>query len=192
MQALIEHTDEEAVAWLPDGKSFVIVNPDVFCNDVLNKIFKEAKYASFVRKLHRWGFVRLTSGTGTDCFHHPMFERNKREAGGKISCTPRDTKDKEWPWDRLVEPPSLAGEEKFTRAKVTQVVGATRHEDENERNRDAAAKPSREEGSNDTRHGDKEKEQEPLQSSPGNDNDNDNELGGGTGVTADPVGSVNI
>jgi hypothetical protein len=37
MQALIEHTNEEAVAWQPDGKSFVIVNPDIFCNNVLNK-----------------------------------------------------------------------------------------------------------------------------------------------------------
>lgn len=64
MQALIEHSDEEAVAWLPDGKSFVIVNPDLFCDDVLSNVFKISKYASFVRKLHRWGFVRLTSGTG--------------------------------------------------------------------------------------------------------------------------------
>jgi hypothetical protein len=36
MQALIEHTDKEAVAWLPDVKSFVIVNPDIFCDDVLH------------------------------------------------------------------------------------------------------------------------------------------------------------
>lgn len=65
MEALMEHSDEEAVAWLPDGKSFVIVNPDLFCEDVLSNVFKVSKYASFVRKLHRWGFVRLTSGTGT-------------------------------------------------------------------------------------------------------------------------------
>ena len=64
MEALMEHSDEEAVAWLPDGKSFVIVNPDLFCEDVLSNVFKVSKYASFVRKLHRWGFVRLTSGTG--------------------------------------------------------------------------------------------------------------------------------
>ena len=64
MEALMEHSDEEAVAWLPDGKSFVIVNPDMFCEDVLSNVFKVSKYASFVRKLHRWGFVRLTSGTG--------------------------------------------------------------------------------------------------------------------------------
>lgn len=55
MQAMMEYGDEEAVAWLPDGKSFVIVNPDLFCNEILSKVFKESKYASFVRKLHRYG-----------------------------------------------------------------------------------------------------------------------------------------
>lgn len=116
MQAMMENADEEAVAWLPDGKSFVIVNPDLFCNDVLNKIFKESKYASFVRKLHRWGFVRLTSGTGTDCFHHPQFQRNKRELASKITCAPRGEKDKDTRSN--IKPPSLAGVEKFIRAKV--------------------------------------------------------------------------
>lgn len=65
MQAMMENADEEAVAWLPDGKSFVIVNPDLFCNEVLNKIFKESKYASFVRKLHRYVCLCSIQGLGT-------------------------------------------------------------------------------------------------------------------------------
>jgi hypothetical protein len=74
MQGMVEQAgnDDDAVAWLPDGKSFVVVSPDIFCTRVLANVFKESKYASFVRKLHRWGFVRLTSGTGTDCFSHPV------------------------------------------------------------------------------------------------------------------------
>jgi hypothetical protein len=126
MQSMMEYSDEEAVAWLPDGKSFVIVNPDLFCDEVLNKIFKESKYASFVRKLHRWGFVRLTSGTGTDCFHHPAFQRNRKEMAAKISCTPRGDKDKpdRMSSDRNVKPPSLAGVEKFIRAKVVAAAAS--------------------------------------------------------------------
>jgi hypothetical protein len=74
MQGMVDQAgnDDDAVAWLPDGKSFVVVSPDLFCNRILANVFKESKYASFVRKLHRWGFVRLTSGTGTDCFSHPV------------------------------------------------------------------------------------------------------------------------
>jgi len=70
---------EDAFEWLPDGKSFVVVDPDMFCNHVLDKTFKASKYGSFIRKLHRWGFIRLTSGIGTDCFHHPSFQRSRGE-----------------------------------------------------------------------------------------------------------------
>lgn len=84
---LIETPNAEAVNWLPDGKSFVILNPETFIDEVLNKVFKEVKYASFIRKLHRWGFVRLTSGAGTDCFHHPLFTRSDPSLAAKICCT---------------------------------------------------------------------------------------------------------
>mmetsp|Transcript_4100 Transcript_4100/g.9540 ORF Transcript_4100/g.9540 Transcript_4100/m.9540 type:complete len:170 (+) Transcript_4100:230-739(+) len=130
MMALMEHGTPESIAWLPDGKSFVIVNPDLFCHEVLDKTFKETKYSSFVRKLHRWGFVRLTSGTGTDCFHHPQFQRNKKEMAGKMVCVPKDSKEKAS--DRIIKPPSLAGVEKYIKAKVDQVVGGTRHHSNNE------------------------------------------------------------
>jgi len=84
MDTMLTHGREDVVAWLPDGKSFVVVDPDAFVDQVLNPVFKQAKYSSFVRKLHRWGFVRLTSGTGTDCFHHPFFNRNRRDWASKI------------------------------------------------------------------------------------------------------------
>jgi hypothetical protein len=78
--AMTGHSNrEDAFEWLPDGKSFVIVNWDIFCNYILDKTLKASKYGSFVRKLHRWGFVRLTSGTGTDCFHNPLFQLARGE-----------------------------------------------------------------------------------------------------------------
>ncbi|KAI2499764.1 DNA binding protein [Fragilaria crotonensis] len=125
MTALIENPNDEAVAWLPDGKSFVIVNPDLFVETTLKKTFKECKYASFVRKLHRWGFVRLTSGTGTDCFHHPLFQRNRADLCARIVCTPRDPLKANETENRVAaatsmtndKPPSLAGVEKFFRSK---------------------------------------------------------------------------
>jgi HSF-type DNA-binding len=134
MQAMMEHENERAVAWLPDGKSFVIVSPDLFVNEVLSSSFKEAKYASFVRKLHRWGFIRLTSGTGTDCFHHPSFNRNYPEYAARITCAPmkeghavphpKEAKSRPSAASRAVgeKPPSLAGVERFIRAKAAASV----------------------------------------------------------------------
>jgi len=120
MTTLMEHPHEDAVAWLPDGKSFVVVHPDAFCDVVLKKAFKECKYASFVRKLHRWGFVRLTSGTGTDCFHHPLFQRHRMDMVSRIVCTPRETTaiaDPKKQRQLALEQgqPSLQGVEKFFR-----------------------------------------------------------------------------
>lgn len=124
-QAMTEYAvTEDAVAWLPDGKSFVIVNPDLFVATVLAPIFKQCKYASFVRKLHRWGFVRLTSGTGTDCFHHPLFQKGRKDLASKIICTPRDKDSlKGSPYGK---PPSLAGVERFIRAKAAAVAAAAK------------------------------------------------------------------
>ncbi|GAX24175.1 hypothetical protein FisN_4Lh263 [Fistulifera solaris] len=54
MSAMQENRDEDVVGWLPDGKSFVIVSPEKFMNQVLGKEAKHTtKYSSFVRKLHR-------------------------------------------------------------------------------------------------------------------------------------------
>jgi hypothetical protein len=52
MQEMVDQagSDDDAVAWLPDGQSCVVVSPDLFCNRVLANVFKESKYASFARK----------------------------------------------------------------------------------------------------------------------------------------------
>lgn len=117
MEAMVMYGDEDVVAWLPDGKSFVVVKPDEFVARVLNSVFKQAKYTSFVRKLHRWGFVRLTSGTGTDCFHHPLFNRNRRDLASKISVAAAAGKPKS-----EKAPPSLAGVERFAHLKKTAAI----------------------------------------------------------------------
>lgn len=89
MDALMNNQRDDAVSWLPDGKSFVVVNDELFVGQVLSKEFKASKYSSFVRKLHRWGFVRLTSGTGTDCFHHPLFQKGREDLAAEINSGAR-------------------------------------------------------------------------------------------------------
>lgn len=117
-------SNDDAFEWLPDGKSFVVVNPDLFCTEILDRKFKQSKYGSFVRKLHRWGFIRLTSGTGTDCFHHPLFQRHKPEYVSMIKCNSRNgmKQKRHNPYTRgdilHSAQPSLMGVEKFIRAKV--------------------------------------------------------------------------
>jgi hypothetical protein len=85
--------------------------------------------------------------SGTDCFHHPLFQRGKQELANNIICTPRADlppgangvpgmgavggKDQA----KLIgmgasadsKPPSLAGVEKFIRAKVAAEQAKNEH-----------------------------------------------------------------
>ena len=60
MAILNDASLSEIVTWLPNGRSFVIVRPDVFTETVLPKYLPpvdargSTKYPSFTRKLNRW------------------------------------------------------------------------------------------------------------------------------------------
>lgn len=60
MEILADSSASEIITWLPHGRSFVIIRPDLFCEEVLPKYLPPAdsrgstKYPSFTRKLNRW------------------------------------------------------------------------------------------------------------------------------------------
>lgn len=60
MAILNDSSLTDIVSWLPHGRSFVIIRPDVFTDKVLPKYLppvdarSSTKYPSFTRKLNRW------------------------------------------------------------------------------------------------------------------------------------------
>lgn len=92
MEILADSTLSEIVSWLPHGRSFVIIRPDLFCEEVLPRYLPPAdsrgstKYPSFTRKLNRWGFRQATRGADTGAFHHPFFRRDQPELCLKMVC----------------------------------------------------------------------------------------------------------
>lgn len=60
MEILNDPSLSEIITWLPHGRSFVIIRPDLFCEQVLPKYLPpvdsrgSTKYPSFTRKLNRW------------------------------------------------------------------------------------------------------------------------------------------
>lgn len=74
-----EQGDNFCVAWLKDGKSFIIRDQDTFTRQVVPKFFKPTKFASFTRKLYRWGFRQINRGIGPDdpiVFGNDFFQRD--------------------------------------------------------------------------------------------------------------------
>jgi hypothetical protein len=60
MDILSDQLLTDVISWLPHGRSFVIVRPDIFTSKVLPKYLPSVdsrtstKYPSFTRKLNRW------------------------------------------------------------------------------------------------------------------------------------------
>lgn len=101
---LMRFADEQkeenyCVAWLEDGKSFVIRNPDEFTRKVLPNFFKATKFSSFTRKLYRWGFRQVNRGIGPDdpiIFGNEFFQRDNAELMAKMrSVTAASTRKAE-------------------------------------------------------------------------------------------------
>lgn len=120
MKTFLDLNDETIVAWLNDGRSFVVVDPtnitSLHLHSESTKKKSHCKYESFIRRLFRWGFVRIAPGTGIEAFHHPLFHRDYpqwtmlmtvKESSSKSSSVIRTDND------ITTASPSLTGIEKF-------------------------------------------------------------------------------
>jgi len=92
MDILNDETLADTVTWLPHGRSFVIIRPDKFTEEVLPKYLppvdarSSTKYPSFTRKLNRWGFRQATRGPDTGAFQHHLFRRDQPELCLQMVC----------------------------------------------------------------------------------------------------------
>ncbi|KAL3797273.1 hypothetical protein HJC23_004565 [Cyclotella cryptica] len=106
---LADPTVRDVISWLPHGRSFVILRPDVFATRVLPRYFAPEgsnspnarqsgqgrvkpygssvhKYPSFTRKLNRWGFRQISRGADAGAFCHELFRRDDPEACRSMMC----------------------------------------------------------------------------------------------------------
>lgn len=59
------------IVWLSDGLGFAIPSKQAFANNILGRYFGPSKFASFTRRLKRWGFSRRG-----DSYSHSQFKRD--------------------------------------------------------------------------------------------------------------------
>lgn len=68
---ITEETHSGRIVWLPDGLGFAIPSKQAFTDTILPRYFGQSQFASFIRRLKRWGFVRQGGG-----FYHDQFRRD--------------------------------------------------------------------------------------------------------------------
>jgi len=90
MKVLSDMNNAHIITWMPSGKSFNILKPKLFVANILPEDFKTAKYSSFTRKLHRWGFMRHYRGEEAGAFYHKDFQRGRLEMVEEMTCHKAD------------------------------------------------------------------------------------------------------
>jgi hypothetical protein len=86
MKVLSNKKFEDIIAWTPSGTAFEIRKPKQFAAEILPTFFKSAKYSSFTRKLHRWGFVRHYRGEEAGAFYHKEFLKDRLDLVEAMTC----------------------------------------------------------------------------------------------------------
>ncbi|CAB9523399.1 stress transcription factor B-2a [Seminavis robusta] len=86
MKVLSDKNNAHIITWMPSGKSFNILKPKAFVAEILPHHFKTAKYSSFTRKLHRWGFMRHYRGDEAGAFYHKDFQRGRLDLVEEMTC----------------------------------------------------------------------------------------------------------
>ncbi|KAG7341948.1 HSF-type DNA-binding protein [Nitzschia inconspicua] len=86
MKVLSNKDFSHIITWMPSGKSFTVLKPKAFAAEILPDHFKSAKYASFTRKLHRWGFNKHYKGDETGAFYHKDFQKDRLDLAEKMTC----------------------------------------------------------------------------------------------------------
>ena len=68
---------QDTVAWQSGGKSFKVLQKDLFSSAIMGRYFNQTKYKSFQRQLSMYGFRRIHIGDKMGGYHHPMFKRGE-------------------------------------------------------------------------------------------------------------------
>lgn len=86
MKVLSNKDFSDIITWMPSGRSFSVIKPKAFTAAILPDHFKSAKYSSFTRKLHRWGFTRHYKGDEAGAFYHKDFQKDRLDLTEKMTC----------------------------------------------------------------------------------------------------------
>jgi hypothetical protein len=80
------------ITWMPHGRSWKILNRDLFSTYALPRYFGHTNHASFVRVVNAWGFRRIVTGPDRDSYYHELFLRGKSNLYTQMKRLPNSQK----------------------------------------------------------------------------------------------------
>ena len=60
------------IVWLPHGRSWRLIKPQMFEDEVIPLFFRQTSLSSFMRQVKVWGFRRVNEGPDRDSFYHEV------------------------------------------------------------------------------------------------------------------------
>jgi hypothetical protein len=92
LHAMLENASaknlEDVVSWQPGGKSFKVIQPQRFANEIMKNFFNQTMYKSFQRQLNMYGFRRVHSGPNKGGYSHKYFTRCSPELSDRMVRRP--------------------------------------------------------------------------------------------------------
>ena len=63
------------ISWLPHGRSWRVLQPKVFAQQIIPLHFRHNRISSFMRQVNGWGFRRISQGVDVNSYYHEYFLR---------------------------------------------------------------------------------------------------------------------
>jgi hypothetical protein len=67
----------DIITWMPHGRSWKVLKPNLFESMVMPLFFEYSNYHSFNRLVNAWSFRRISSGPDRGSYYHELFLRGK-------------------------------------------------------------------------------------------------------------------
>mmetsp|Transcript_6908 Transcript_6908/g.16597 ORF Transcript_6908/g.16597 Transcript_6908/m.16597 type:complete len:373 (-) Transcript_6908:1396-2514(-) len=77
---ILTNERSDVIGWTSSGKSFIILEMEIFVNEILMNYFRHQKYSSFQRQLNLYGFRKIQKGPDTGAYAHEHFLRDQPES----------------------------------------------------------------------------------------------------------------
>ena len=58
------------ISWLPHGRSWKVLQPELFEKEIIPRYYRHRSLASFMRQVNGWGFHRIKQGADRNSYYH--------------------------------------------------------------------------------------------------------------------------